>query len=1118
MAVSVGAISAQLLADTKRFQNEMKGAREELSRFQKMGQTVNSVLGGIAKVGAAAGAGFAAITGTVALAVNETAKYADEIDKMSIRTGVAREELQELRYAFSQVGADVSVLERATVNLTRRLRDSSGQATATARRFEDLGAQIFRDDGTFRSQADLFTDIVDVLSQMRNETERNALASAVFGRGVALNMIPVLDAGGQGMAELREEARALGGVMREDAVLASVAFGDQILRLQTAVVGMRRSMAAEFMPVATLFADWATQAAVAFGNLSQSQRDNIVRWISLAAIVLAVVAAFGALAVGIKAVAFAFSPVMGLLRGVGTAFSFVFGWVGILRTAFVAFAGWISSTWVGVLARGLLRPLLALLGPVGWTIAAVGLLWAAWKNNWFGIRDILTDVWQSYLKPVLDALVAWLDGAVPQAMESLRQVWNAVWGALSGTLQAASDTIGPIIQTIAGWIGDTLTAAIAKTEPIWSAFWAVLEAVVGAAWKALQPLFDSISDWLGLSLADKIESVQGVWSAAWGAISDAASVAASAIRTAIEAVAGYVGDRLAVVIEATEPIWSAAWGLITLAVQSARDALAPVFQAISDWLHSSLERRIESVQSVWSAAWTGIQTAAQAVWDVLSALGAAALAGMQRNLELFAVVWDTTWSGIGVVIDAFDKAIRGVLGWLRDAVTVTIPDAMLAFKTTWDSVWKSAGDGIQAFWDPIKRIFDAITDFFSRTFSLDFNLPSVSGVTSSIGSSIRSGWDTFTGWLGFQRGAILPGFGGGDRIPALLEAGEAVVPARIVRDGLGAIIGWFRAHGVRAQTGLITGGPSGERDIIADYAQRLVSVLPETIADEIQKFFEATKILPTPPTEAAATASREEGPTPDEVRSWWQQVTDFVKNEASTVWQLVKDNATPAADQLQAFAASVAGAFHPMNLLATVLGHLSSPVQALLVPLAMVAEIIAGALMPVFEALFPVIQTFGQLLLTGVQVIGGVWNALIDIVSMIPFVNLRNYKLDLDAVSEGQRQLTELTWEEAKAKASLTEETQKTIGAMRGVPSIFRAVARRWDAVAPGSAPTIGVAQVFGGANPQPVARGSGVNVNVYVEGDTYGVDDLDERIRYATAQGARAASMAQHGTVGAMG
>src|SRR5690606_14322958 len=59
---------------------------------------------------------------------------------------------------------------------------------------------------------------------------------------------------------------------------------------------------------------------------------------------------------------------------------------------------------------------------------------------------------------------------------------------------------------------------------------------------------------------------------------------------------------------------------------------------------------------------------------------------------------------------------------------------------------------------------------------------------------------------GFREGVILPGYGGGDRIPALLEPGEAVVPARVVRGGLSDIVAWFRSMGV---TKMKDGGIAG---------------------------------------------------------------------------------------------------------------------------------------------------------------------------------------------------------------------------------------------------------------------------------------------------------------------
>lgn len=68
----------------------------------------------------------------------------------------------------------------------------------------------------------------------------------------------------------------------------------------------------------------------------------------------------------------------------------------------------------------------------------------------------------------------------------------------------------------------------------------------------------------------------------------------------------------------------------------------------------------------------------------------------------------------------------------------------------------------------------------------------------------------------FSSGAILPGFGGGDRVPALLEAGEAVVPSRVVRGGIGKIVQWFRGMGVpQYSTGRVASGGATPTDALA---------------------------------------------------------------------------------------------------------------------------------------------------------------------------------------------------------------------------------------------------------------------------------------------------------------
>lgn len=100
----------------------------------------------------------------------------------------------------------------------------------------------------------------------------------------------------------------------------------------------------------------------------------------------------------------------------------------------------------------------------------------------------------------------------------------------------------------------------------------------------------------------------------------------------------------------------------------------------------------------------------------------------------------------------------------------------------------------------------------------------------------------------------------------------------------------------------------------------------------------------------------------------------------------------------------------------------------------------------------------------------------------------------------------------------LADEAERTASAfeqMRNVPTTFRAVLRRWEAVSPEAIP-LGMAGMLG-PNPEPVARGAGMVVNVNLNGDTFGLDDLEERVKMAVAEGTRSASLAQHGLAGAV-
>ena len=90
-------------------------AEKSISKTEEKAEGLGTKLGnGIktaAKWGTAIVGGATAAAGGLLAVTNQTAEYADEIDKLSERTGINREELQRWKYAAAQSDADIGKLE-----------------------------------------------------------------------------------------------------------------------------------------------------------------------------------------------------------------------------------------------------------------------------------------------------------------------------------------------------------------------------------------------------------------------------------------------------------------------------------------------------------------------------------------------------------------------------------------------------------------------------------------------------------------------------------------------------------------------------------------------------------------------------------------------------------------------------------------------------------------------------------------------------------------------------------------------------------------------------------------------------------------------------------------------
>lgn len=177
----------------------------------------------------------------------ESAAYADEILTQSAVTGLSTEALQEYQYAAELVDVSLDTLTSSQSKMIRSMDAARRGSKEPAEAFDKLGISVQNTDGTLRDAQDVFSDAIDALGAISNETERDAIAMTIFGRS-ARDLNPLIKAGSDGLRELTQEAHNVGYVMGEEALDALGAVDDQLQRMNRSGEALKNQIAVGMAP------------------------------------------------------------------------------------------------------------------------------------------------------------------------------------------------------------------------------------------------------------------------------------------------------------------------------------------------------------------------------------------------------------------------------------------------------------------------------------------------------------------------------------------------------------------------------------------------------------------------------------------------------------------------------------------------------------------------------------------------------------------------------------------------------------------------------------------------------------------------------------------------------
>lgn len=211
-------------------------------------------LGISAGVGATAGT-FLANTFIQALdaighSITKAIDSAEELGKLSQKTGIAVDELSGLAFAAKITDTQLSDLAVGIKKLSINLQEmASGDTTSGATRaFAALGVAATDGAGKIRPVNDVLLQLADKFSQLEDGAGKTALAVAIFGKA-GDQLIPFLNEGAKGIEALKQRAAELGIVFGKDTSDAAQKFNDDLKLMGAVWDGLVVKLASSFLPL-----------------------------------------------------------------------------------------------------------------------------------------------------------------------------------------------------------------------------------------------------------------------------------------------------------------------------------------------------------------------------------------------------------------------------------------------------------------------------------------------------------------------------------------------------------------------------------------------------------------------------------------------------------------------------------------------------------------------------------------------------------------------------------------------------------------------------------------------------------------------------------------------------
>ena len=386
----------------KHFQGELKKVgniklKVLSEQFKQAGEKMTAA--GEAMRGLSA-AGAATVAALGALAV-KSGRTADDINTLSMVTGISTKNLQQYAIAADLVDVSVDAIAKSQKKLVKTMDSARSGQKNQVKAFDELGVSVTNADGSLRDSEEVFQDVITALGGIENESDRAALAQTIFGKSAA-ELNPLIEDQGETYKRVSDTLKKYGlDFVDQETLDKANEFNDEIDTIKVIATAAMSTIGAQLAgylaPALAKVVDFVGQIAQWLSTLSPEV-------LTVIGVVGSIIAVLAPLLLILGKIAFAISSIMSLASTLGISFA-------------------------------------ALAGPVGIAIAVIAGLIAA------GV--LLYKNWDK-VKAMAAAFKASLISQFNALKSSITATFNAIKNAIIRPIQSAFDKVKAIINKLKG--------------------------------------------------------------------------------------------------------------------------------------------------------------------------------------------------------------------------------------------------------------------------------------------------------------------------------------------------------------------------------------------------------------------------------------------------------------------------------------------------------------------------------------------------------------------------------------------------------------------------------------------------------------------------------------------